>query len=516
MKDSSRKNDSLTARALWLTIAKTFAFACTIAVPMLLTRRLSQAEFGIYKQVFLIIGTAYIVLPLGFGMSAFYFLPRERERQAQVVCNILFFNIVVGALACLALVLRPTLLAVIFGDPEMVEYAPLIGVCVLLWIVSSFLDVAPIAHEETKLASIFVIVMQLTKTLLLLAAAVSFASVKPLLWAAIVQGVLQTVLLLFYLRSRWPGFWRRFDPALLRAQIAYALPLGLAGLIYTLQTDLHLYFVSNRFDPAIYAVYAVGCFQLPLAGILGEAAAAVMIPRINQLQKQGARREIILLTTRAMRKLAAVFFPLCVFLLVTGREFITFLFTSRYLDAWPVFVINLGLLPLGVLIFDPIVRAFKEQSYFLLKLRVLSLGVLLAALWFGTLRFGLVGAIGAVVALSLIERLIIVARIGRLLGVTGQDWRLLKDVGKLAVAAAAAGIVTALVRLLISGAQPFVVLAACGVVLALAYAMSVLLLGVVTPDERAMIQNKLANSLRSGLRVWQRRAHRKQSADSLV
>jgi len=72
---------SLTARAGWFMAARTLAFAFSFGLPLLLVRRLDQHQFGLYKQVFLLVMTAINVLPLGVEMSAFYFLPRMRERR---------------------------------------------------------------------------------------------------------------------------------------------------------------------------------------------------------------------------------------------------------------------------------------------------------------------------------------------------------------------------------------------------------------------------------------------------
>ena len=60
---------SLTREASWLLLARTAGFALTFALPMLLVRTLTQHEFGVYKQAFLIVQTALTVLPLGFGMG---------------------------------------------------------------------------------------------------------------------------------------------------------------------------------------------------------------------------------------------------------------------------------------------------------------------------------------------------------------------------------------------------------------------------------------------------------------
>jgi hypothetical protein len=63
---------SLTLRAINLLAARSVAFVLSFALPLLLVRRLSVEEFGLYKQVSLVVSTAYSMVPLGFGMSAYY------------------------------------------------------------------------------------------------------------------------------------------------------------------------------------------------------------------------------------------------------------------------------------------------------------------------------------------------------------------------------------------------------------------------------------------------------------
>jgi hypothetical protein len=58
---------------------------------------------------------------------------------------------------------------------------------------------------------------------------------------------------------------------------------------------------------------------------------------------------------------------------------------------------------------------------------------------------------------------------GRLLGVTRRDAVLLRDVGKLALAALAAGVVADVIRLLLARQSAFAILAICGVAFALVY-----------------------------------------------
>jgi O-antigen/teichoic acid export membrane protein len=89
---------SLARQATWLLVAKTIGFALTFALPLVLVRTLTQHDFGLYKQAFLVVVTAVTILPLGFGMTAFYFLPREPERQGSVVLHILLVHSAIGAI----------------------------------------------------------------------------------------------------------------------------------------------------------------------------------------------------------------------------------------------------------------------------------------------------------------------------------------------------------------------------------------------------------------------------------
>src|SRR5690606_21033206 len=99
-------------------------------------------------------------------------------------------------------------------------------------------------------------------------------------------GGLQIAVLSWYLHARFPGFWKAFDRRLLGAQAAYSLPLGGSSLLLKLQQDLHHGFVSNAFGPAAYAIYAVGCFKVPLIGILRESVGSVVLLRINELESR--------------------------------------------------------------------------------------------------------------------------------------------------------------------------------------------------------------------------------------
>jgi len=481
---------TLARSVVWLASAKVVAFGLGIALPLILVRALSQTEFGLYKQVFLLLSTAHTILPLGFAMSAFYFLPRCRNEQGRVIFNIAFFHLTVGGLAGLTLVLRPGLLEVLFGSHELVAHAYSIAFLLFLTVALSILEILVVANGEVALAARLIVATYLAKTLLMLGAAWLAPSIDALIAAATVYYVLLGVLLFWYLTSRFPRFWAAGDWPMMRAQLGYALPLGAAAMLAMAQLDLHNYFVARSFDAATFAIYAVGCLQLPVVAIVNESVGAVMIPTVSRLQLDGQQAEIVRLVARMMRKLAALYFPLYVCLLVVGREFITVLFTERYRASWPIFAVNLSLIPLCILTAacDPVLRAYPAYTSILVRIRVALVTVLVAGLWIVTAHHWLLGAIVAMIAVTFVDRLAVSAMLARALHVAWRDLALFRDVAKLAAAAALAGVVATAVRLLLTGTGPLAVLVGASATLAAVYVASVVALGVPVSDERDAVR----------------------------
>lgn len=441
MDETVRKKSSLTNQSAWILAAKVTGFALNTVLPLLVVRYLTLENMGVYRQAFLVTSNAVLVLPLGFSMSAYYFLNREPEKHSAAVFNILIFNFVMGAAAFLTLWLFPQILGTTFQSPELARLAPLIGVAVWLWIFSGFLETAALALQEARLAAAFIVVSQLLKTAFMVVAVLRYQSVDSLLYAAIILFAIQSIVLVAYLHRRYPRFWAGIDIPFFRRQLAYALPFGLAVLLYVFQTDVHNYFVSHSFSAAEFAIYSVGCFQLPLIAMLYESVGAVMIPRMSRLQDEDKKREMLELTVNATQRLAFFYFPLFCFLMIVAGEFITTLFTREYAASAAIFRVNLFALPLFSLVVDPITRAYPKAGRFLLKVRIAICVLLLGIFWLGLGRLGLIEMISIVVAAILFEKLMAAWISVRMLEARLEDLGLLRTIGKIAVAAGAGALV---------------------------------------------------------------------------
>src|SRR5207249_2316759 len=80
--------------------------------------------------------------------------------------------------------------------------------------------------------------------------------------------------------------------------------------------------------------------------------------------------------------------------------------------------------------------------------------VLLAGLWIAVRRFDLVAPAAVVVGVTLVERMLLAGKVARILGMSWSDLAAFRGVARLGVAAAVAGLATALVRQILVGHTP--------------------------------------------------------------
>jgi O-antigen/teichoic acid export membrane protein len=125
----------------------------------------------------------------------------------------------------------------------------------------------------------------------------------------------------------------------LRQQVTYTLPFALAVMVEMLQENYHQFAVAGRFDIATFAIYSVGCLQIPLVDFLAGPTCNVMMIRMREESHDGRFDQVLAIWHDSTRKLALVFFPLAGFLLANAFPLITLLFTERYAAAVPLFQI---------------------------------------------------------------------------------------------------------------------------------------------------------------------------------
>jgi O-antigen/teichoic acid export membrane protein len=437
----------------------------TLAIPMVLARLLRPAEFGLYKQAFLVTGTATLLLQMGLAQSLYYFLPRarargERLRYLQSTVALLAVLAVAGGLA---LGSAGSLLERGLHSPELRGLAPWLGAYCGFMVLGTPLEITFIAHRQPWRAAVLFLSSDLVRTAAMLLPLLLGGGVHGLMMGATSHAALRALAVAVVLvrpsllgpspdRAGSLGDGGAGPEGSLTSGspvqqiLAYALPFGGAAVFVVLQQQWHQYAVAIAVPAATFAVYAVGCFNLPVVDLVYTPVVEVLMVRLGEARGGRSEKSLaVQLFHEAVERLAVVFFPLMFVLQVVAVDLITGLFTSTYRAAVPIFVVGTLELVHAVFPADGVLRAWA-QTRFLLWANVIRLLLTVVLVAIGLRPGGIAGLIGALagyVVAQMAIKVLLLWRCKTVLGVSWSRWLPWRALGRLllmAAGSAAAGL----------------------------------------------------------------------------
>ena len=405
-----------------LTIGRTIGFAVAFAIPMILARRFSQEDFGTYRQLFLIYGTLYGLAQLGMAESLYYFLPRDAAKGGHAFANAVLVLIGAAVACAIGLSLAAHRIALRFNNPDLEAYLPALGLFLALMIMTAVLEITLVSRKRYRTASVVYAGSDIVKTAMFLLPVLALHSLSALMLGAVVFAALRALAVLI---AGWREFGEslRIDWVLLRRQIAYALPFAAAVTVEIIQMNWHQYAVASWFDQKTFALYSVGCLQIPLVDLLATSVGNVMMVRMSE--ELALERSVLTLWHQAIERLALVFVPFFVLMLLSAREIITVLYTADYLASVPVFMVSTVAILFAMVPVDSALRVFA-RTRMLLGLNVFRLALIASTIGWFVSRWGLPGAVLVTVVAAGTAKIIALVRIAQLMRVGIRDvlpWR---------------------------------------------------------------------------------------------
>ncbi|HEY9466420.1 MAG TPA: lipopolysaccharide biosynthesis protein [Vicinamibacterales bacterium] len=422
--------------AVSIVIGRSIGFVAAFAIPIALSRILDQAEFGTYKQLFLIYATLFGVAQLGIAESLYYFIPRDAHHAGQHIANAVV-TLAASGVACLTLLmLSSSAIAGWLANPQITAGLLPLGVFLCLTLVTAPFEIVLVSRGRYNGAALTYAASDLVRVGCIVVPAFVIGTIAAVMWGVVAFALARLVAMLWSLR--WElvtGF--RPELSMWRGQLAYALPFALAVGVEILQTNFHQYVVATRFDAATFAIFAVGVLQMPLVDIIATSAASVMMVKISAGGDRDGRAALALWHDTIVR-LSLVVFPLVAFVLIAARDLIVLVFTNAYAASVPIFQLStIALLP-ACLCVDAVLRA-HAQTRALFVLNLVRLAVVAALIGALLTAFGLRGAVAATLCATVLARALGLARIARILHLRLVEilpWKQLTTTATLAVLAA--------------------------------------------------------------------------------
>lgn len=388
---SKRQNASLGGEAVRLTASKIITLCISTATTMLLSRFRSLEEYGTFSQLLLASNFIGTLLMLGLPNSINYFLARaETQEERRHFLSVYYtlstaLSIFVGG----CLVLAVPLIETYFHNPLIRSFWFFLALAPWTSIIEGSIGNVFIVYRKTRFLMLFRLIHSVAILGTIVAVQLLGYGFTAYLVAYIIVNALFAIAV-YLIASRLSGGIRPLlDKKLLKAILAFSIPIGLATAVGTLNTEMDKLLIGYLMDTEEMAIYANAAKELPLT-IVASSITAVLLPQLTRMLKEEKRKEAVAIWGASI-ELALMIIALIVAGVFTyAEDAMTILYSAKYLPGVNVFrVYTLNLL-LRCTYFGIVMNATGEtKRIFWCSVFSLALNAILNPLFYWL--FGMIG-----------------------------------------------------------------------------------------------------------------------------
>ena len=367
------KNRVLSKDVLKISLARFFAFGIMLVIPVVLTRYLTQEDYGSYRQLILLFTTLQPFFLFGIPASLRYFMPRAEEKDASVfVSHALLFIFFSGILLFLILSFTGGFLTSLLYNNDLSEYMLLLGLHAFLFLGSSFIGILMIVNDDVNLSAVVAVLFGVLDIIFMCGTVIIYQDITGLLIGIITAGSIKYLVVVAYVLRNFDLKGKLIDKPKFKVQLAYSFPIGLAAILGVINVNIDKYFISFYLDPEAFAVYSIGAYLTPIVLVVQRSVTDIIIPRMSKMHKQNKLKDMRELWHESIRKFGLIIFPITGFLLIAAHDVITIFFPASYGQAASVLSIYLFLLPIGITSYAAIFMSTGKTDI-IFKLTVVTL-----------------------------------------------------------------------------------------------------------------------------------------------
>ena len=350
-------------RSFIIMLSQGLTQATTIILGIILVRLITKEMLGTYRQVFLVQAFLVGILSLQLETSLYYFLPKcSIEQRRSLLLQTILTKLVFALIASLIMFFGAEPIAAMFRNPDLVKLLRIFSLYSLTASIISLIPAFMISLDHAVRAGAYSMADAAGRVIVVVTMFALGQSLVNVIWAiTILAGVISFIGYMDMARFCPSGKWK-FNRGLFIEQLHYTWPFLAISIIGVVNIQLDKFLISVFYDPATYAVYSCGAFELPIIALVTGSVNNAIMPNLVTLSSQGKPLAALALWQEAIRKCSLIIFPCFAFFMFLARDFIIVLFEKEYsMAVWP-FTIYLCLLPIRIATYSTLFRAVGKTK----------------------------------------------------------------------------------------------------------------------------------------------------------
>lgn len=377
-------------------------------VPLLLVRLLSKNDYGLYAQFNTILSFCTVLFSFGLSSELYYSYPTaNNEKKRILVFQSLMMLLICGLFATIILnvpIVKNHIINDNFLERSYIYLVAVIGISIPEILITSLY----VVNHDNKTSAMFLPLMMIIRvTLILLFYSIS-PSIDSVFFAILISSLIKFVYVIAYagklIRNNAPG--KLIDSIILKDQIRYTIPLGLASSLRVFVQQVDRLVLMSFVSPAAYAIYSIAFYGVPGLNQVYQSISQVYIPRMSTAWHNNNIDNLIALYHSMVSKTLSYTIPIILIILLFADPIIPYVFSNKYIDSVPYFRIYLLTFIVSSIGCGNILRATGETKKSL-KAYVVTSVIILPLTYFLIRYFNLKGAIIAATLSAIFPKILL-------------------------------------------------------------------------------------------------------------
>lgn len=388
--------------AVWIAAGRILSMLAAFVMPLILTRYLSVADYGVFSQFYTLYTVLFALLAFGIHTNLFFFYPnKEKNLQSVYVSNTILILFSFSVLFCILFCIPP-LQSLIFGDSALSQYKYLVIICITLAIPINIVSPLFSVREDKASALTFPALFAICRILLIVIIAIITNDIYKIMVGMVFYQIVVTSIVIIY---SFRHHSLKIDIHVLKEQLLYSLPFGMAVSLQLLSNYFDKLVSINLLTPADYAVYSVAFLSIPGINQLYDALTQVNIINMSKCYNAKEYSRILPTYHNFLLKTFSFSAPIIIVVALYAEEIIGFLFPKEYIDAASYFRIYSLTFLIGMFGAGTILRSINKTKYSLYSFTISCL-IGLPSAYFLIKMFGTWGAIVSAVINIVLPRIL--------------------------------------------------------------------------------------------------------------
>jgi len=348
--------------SFYLTLSKGIRTISLLILTMLASRYLTLDENGDFRKLNLLLTLSLLIIPWGIPITvSYYYKNLSKKSKDELFSNSLFLSFI--QCAVFSLIVGLIFLNVHFLQNKLDVYTIILFIVQLIITVTfAFIENFFVSSNNSKSLSIVNIIVYSIQTILVTICLITTQSLVVLISVTSIIEIFKNFILIGIFTKKYRPKMK-LNRKLMHEQFIYSFPIGINSVIQTVNIYIDGLFVALLFTSSDYAIYSAGSMQIPLISIITVTLSTVALPEMSKIyHDNGNIKTMVEIWANITIVGAIIIFPVFWALLFFHKGYIEIVFSEKFFDSIPIFLIYLLKLPLSCTTFSNILLVLGKQK----------------------------------------------------------------------------------------------------------------------------------------------------------